>query len=89
MHYLTDYHDMPFTDAYYALEEALATDGWQVTKHMEGDHAVYVVKDKDAIGERLDTPAADVQPPAARERTSPVSTFRTPTTLRRDARHHA
>ena len=21
MHYLTDYHDMPFTDAYYALEE--------------------------------------------------------------------
>lgn len=49
MHLLTGWAEMPKTDAYYALEDALHTKGYQATLHHEGGVPVYVVKDENAI----------------------------------------
>lgn len=48
-HILTDYNGMPFTDAYYAIEEAVHDAGYQATLHHEGGVPVYIVKDESVI----------------------------------------
>ena len=47
--YLTGYHEMPQTDAYYAIEEAVHDLGYQATRHLENGVPVHVVKDEAAL----------------------------------------
>lgn len=49
LHLLTGWAEMPKTDAYYAIEEALHNRGIQATLHHESGVPVYVVKDESAL----------------------------------------
>jgi len=59
LHYIAGYHEGQIgeEDAYYAIEDAIAHEGYQATKHMEGKTPVWVVKDPDAV-ERHPGPSA-------------------------------
>lgn len=65
--YLSGYEDMPKTDAYYAIEDALHNAGYQATRHTENGVPVYIVKDANAI-ERL----GSVKPEDALPQTAPA-----------------
>jgi hypothetical protein len=49
LHYLTGYYEMPQTDAYYAIEEALHEQGVHATLHHEGGVPVFIAKDSNAV----------------------------------------
>jgi hypothetical protein len=68
LEFMTGYDEMPKTEAYYALEEALHAKGYQATLHHEGGVPVYIVKDENAVERAGVVNPADLAPTSEPDR---------------------